>query len=69
MSVFYLVNFIHHHADYFIMSVFCLVNYHDSAVVPWLLEDIVMLITLGCILKSIPNHLEGLFVFIVVLML
>jgi hypothetical protein len=69
MSVFYLVNFIHHHVDYFIMSVFCLVNYHDSTVVPWLLEDTVMLFTLGCILKSIPNHLEGLFVFIVVLML
>jgi hypothetical protein len=69
MSVFCLVNFIHHNADYFIMSVFSLVNCHASAVVPWLLEDIVMLITLGCILKSVPNHLEGLCVFIVVLML
>jgi hypothetical protein len=69
MSVFCLVNFIHHHADYFIMSMFCLVNCHDSVVVPWLLEDTVMLITLGCILKLVPNHLEGLCVFIVVLML
>jgi hypothetical protein len=69
MSVFCLVNFIHHHADYFIMSVFYLINYHDSVVVPWLLEDIVMLITLGCILKSVPNHLDGLYVFIVALML
>jgi hypothetical protein len=69
MSVFCLVNFIRHHADYFIMSVLCLVNCHDSAVVHWLLEDTVMLITLGCILKSVPNHLKGLCVFIVVLML
>jgi hypothetical protein len=49
MLVFCLVNFIHHHIDYFIMSVFYLVNYHDSTVVPWLLEDNVMLITLGYI--------------------
>jgi hypothetical protein len=69
MSVFCLVNFIHHHADYFIMPVFCLVNYHDSTVLPWLLEDIVMLITLGYILKSCAKHLEGFCVFIVVLML
>jgi hypothetical protein len=60
MSVFCLVNFIHHHVDYFIMSVFSLVNYHDSAVLPLLLEDIVMLITLGCILKSVPKYLDGL---------
>jgi hypothetical protein len=69
MLVFCLVNFIHHHVDYFIMSVFCLVNYHDSAVLPWLLEDTIMLITLGCILKSVPKHLRGLCVFVVVLML
>jgi hypothetical protein len=69
MSVFCLVNFIHRHVDYFIMSVFYLVNCHNSAILPWLLEDIVMLITLGCILKSVPKHLEGLCVFIVVLML
>jgi hypothetical protein len=68
MLVFCLVNFIHHHADYFIISVFCLVNFHDSTVVPWLLENIFMLVTLGCILKFVPNHLEGLCVFIVVLM-
>jgi hypothetical protein len=40
-AVFCLVNFIHDHAYYFIVSVFCLVNCHDSAVLPWLLEDIV----------------------------
>jgi hypothetical protein len=65
MSVVCLVKFIHHHLDYFIISVFCLVNCHNSIVLPWLLEDIVMLITLGCILKSVPKHLEGLCVLIV----
>jgi hypothetical protein len=54
---------------YFIMLVFCLVNCHDSVVLPWLLEDTFMLITLGCILKSVPKHLERLCVFITVLML
>jgi hypothetical protein len=49
--------------------VFCLVNCHDSVVLPWLLEDNVILITLGCILKFVPKHLEGLCVFIVVLKL
>jgi hypothetical protein len=63
MPVFCLVNFIHHHVDYFIMSVFCLVNCHDSIVLPWLLEGTVMLITLGCILKPVLKHLEGLCVF------
>jgi hypothetical protein len=38
MSVFCLVKFIHHRADYFIMPVFCLVNCHDSTVLLWLLE-------------------------------
>jgi hypothetical protein len=48
---------------------FFLVNYHDFAVLPWLLEDNVMMITLGRILKSVPKHLEGLCAFIVVLTL